>query len=304
MKDTRGFVLLNTLILVAALAAVAVLLLSRAGEGHARRLADQDTSRLRLTLDGGEALMRTSLMRDTRSLDHANDLWAQPLDNIPLRQTRLSVAPADLQGRFNVNWLSNPEDAAAHAAFYRLLERLGLPASRGSDIARFLTPDATVGVFRNRTPAVTPAGGPILMVSQLRMLPSMRDADMARLLPVIAALPTDSRLNVNTASPEVLDALLPGVPLSSWTQLVSERHRKPITSLDDFRARLGALGGFEVAGTIEEDRFSITTDWVAARLTATESADGSGRKVTRLTVFERRPLPLAPRVAYRLAEQP
>ncbi|WP_270725271.1 type II secretion system minor pseudopilin GspK [Shimia sp. Alg240-R146] len=304
MNAPRGFVLLNALILVGALAAVAVLLLARAGEGQARRFADQDTARLRLTLDGGEALMRTALMRDGRSVDHAGEPWARALHNAPLDLGALSVDPADLQGRFNVNWLANPEEEISRAAFARLLQRLGVPASRGEDITRFLTPNSAPDVFGKRVPPIAPAGGPILMIDQLRMLPSLRDTEFDRLAPFISALPGDSQLNVNTASADVLDAVLPGVSRAAWSQLISDRTRDPFTSVEDFQTRLGAIGGFATAGEIDEDRFSVSSDWFEARLTATANSDGSGRKATRITVFERRTLPLGPRVAYRLTQRP
>ncbi|TCK99859.1 general secretion pathway protein K [Shimia isoporae] len=304
MNDNRGFVLLNALILVAALSAVAVLLLSRANESFARRLADQDAAQLRLALDGGEAMMRTALLRDVRSIDHANDSWAQEWEAIPVDRGTLSLKPYDLQGRFNVNWLANPEDTFSRAAFDRLLQRLGLPAARGDALAKFLTPGQKQDSFENRTPPITHVGGPVLMLEQLRIMPEWRENELDKLLPFISALPSDSVLNVNTAPPEVLDAMLPGVPLSGWNRLTNERLREPLVSIDDFRTRLGGVGGFEVAGNLEDNRFSVATDWVAVELTATTEPEGRGRRVTRLTVFERRPLPLAPRVAYRLSDRP
>jgi len=300
MSAPRGFVLVNALILVAALSAVAVLLLSRAGEGHARRLVEQDATRLRLVLDGGEAMMRTALMRDVRSFDHATDRWARTFE-APLDNSLLTIEPVDLQGRFNINWLSNPEDTAGRAAFHRLIQRVGLPVSRGEDIVRFMKINSNPSGYQNRVPPISPIGGPVLMVRQLRTMPTLPESDFLKLAPHITALPGDSRVNVNTVQKDVLGALLPEVPRGGLSKIIFDRERNPITSLEDFRSRVIAAGGMDATPAIDESRFSVSTNWVAVRLVA---ENGSGRSVTRFTLFERPPLPLAPRVAYRLTEQP
>ena len=41
----------------------------------------------------------------------------------------LPLVVADLQGRFNVNWLANPGDVFAQAGFTALIARLELPTS-------------------------------------------------------------------------------------------------------------------------------------------------------------------------------
>lgn len=296
MSDTRGFVLVNALILVMALSAVAVGLLMLAETARARQNAGQISAQLGLYLDGFEALALTLLNADRTgagATDHAAEAWARPVRDLPVDRGSLSGHLNDLQGRFNVNWLSNPEDVAAQAAFARLLTRLGLSDVRGGAILAFLTPSATVTTSRRAqyNPPVAVVSGPVLMVEQLMLVPGMRASEMARLRPYITALPGDSALNVNTASGVVLQSLLPDVGPAVVAQIVQHRQRQPFTSVEEFIGWLGTA-----AADLDEERFAVGSSWFQAEI----EAQLEGHEMRRDTVFERQPLPKGTRVSYRL----
>lgn len=300
MRGARGFVLLNALILVTALAAVGVLLLARASDGQARRFAGQEAAQLQLYLDGFEALALSLLDRDAAGVDHRDEAWAHPVYQVPVDRGTLQGSLHDLQGRFNVNWLANPEDIAAREAFLRLCAPLGISATRAQNIIRFLTPGGTPSQasFSRRVPALDLRGGPVALVDQLQLVPGLRAQEFARLAPHIAALPGDSTLNVNTASSEVLASLLPGVGLAALDQLIRSRSQTPFTSLEGFLTRLGNVGGFDVVGALDGQLFGVNSNWFGASITARlEAASAS-----RLVVLHRQPLPIGARVAYRLRQ--
>ena len=66
-RRSGGFVLVNALVLVAALAAVAVLLLARAESARALRATGQTATQLTLYLDAFESLAITVLEADAAS---------------------------------------------------------------------------------------------------------------------------------------------------------------------------------------------------------------------------------------------
>lgn len=294
MRDARGFVLVNALILVMALSAVAVGLLMLAETARARHNTAQTSAQLRLYLDGFEALAVTLLNADRGAvMDHAGETWARPIQDLPVDRGTISGRLNDLQGQFNVNWLSNVDDVAAKMAFAELLTKLGLPATRGQAIISFLTPGNTVTTSQRAQyyPQVAINGGPVLMVEQLMLVPGMRAKDMRRLLPYVTALPGDSLLNVNTASATVMQSLLPEIGPAVVDQIVQYRQRRPFTSIEEFTDWFGADGA-----KIDDTRFAVGSNWFHAEI----EAQLEGQEMRRDTVFERQPLPKSTRVFYRL----
>lgn len=298
--QSRGFVLLNALVLVSALAAVGVVLLARASDGQARRIAAQDRAQALLYLDGFEALARTLLERDVRAVDHAGETWARPYHDLPLDRGLVRGQLVDLQGRFNINWVANPEDEAARAAFLRLAGGLGLTEAKAQALIAFLTPGGASRGPRQgqRIPAVAPPGGPVVMVEQLLLMPGLRPQEFLQLVPHITALPGDSTLNLNTASDRVLAALLPGVSRGAVDQLIQSRRQQPFTSLEDALNQVGRVAGFQAMAEIDPQLLDVSSDWFEVEMTATID----GAEWRRRTVFQRQALPLGTRVAYRLRQ--
>ena len=65
----------------------------------------------------------------------------------------------------------------------------------------------------------------------------MTPAAVARLVPDVAALPPDTPVNVNTATPNVLAALLPSLDADAIAAIVAARRERPYQSVDDFVGR-------------------------------------------------------------------
>ncbi len=300
MRAARGFILVNALLLVAALAAVAVFLLARAEGARARRAEASQAAQLVLYLDSFEALGLTLLHADQNRgpIDHLGEAWAQADYNVEVDRGRVAGSFTDLQGLFNVNWLSNPDDIAAREAFDRLILRLGLPPQSADAITRFVSPDGpgNAQAFARAQPPIKPVGGPVIFVDQLRAVPGLRDRDFATLLPYLAALPGDKALNVNTVPAVVIQSLLPAANPAALDQLLQVRLRDPFISVDDFMLRLGAALGPAAIADIDDTRFGVASDWFRADI----AAQLGDRVARRRTVFERLPLPHGTRVAYRL----
>ncbi|MCE8009873.1 type II secretion system minor pseudopilin GspK [Aestuariivita sp.] len=301
-RRNRGFVLVNALVLVAALSAVSLFLLARA-EGARTRLAEgQGAVQTRLYLDAFEALALSMLTADRGPVDHLGEGWATTRYTVPLDRGEVSGQLVDLQGRFNVNWLSNIEDLEAHAAFDRLLADLGLPSARARAIIDFVTPGGRgdIAAFARNVPAINPVGGPILMLEQLADVPGLTGAELARLRPYLAALPGDATLNVNTAPARVLYSLLPGASLTAVDRLIQNRATDPFASSEALATKLASIMSADAFKELDETRFGIGSDWFHAEI----AAELEGRILRRQTVFERPPPPARVRVAYRLGARP
>ncbi|TMM51309.1 type II secretion system minor pseudopilin GspK [Sulfitobacter sabulilitoris] len=301
----QGFVLVNALILVAALAAMAVLVLARAEAARERQAQAQTAAQLGLYLDSAEALAITRLARDQSggSVDHTGEDWARPVSDVALDRGAVSATIDDLQGRFNINWLAQPEDDFAREGFDRLALHLGLAPGHVASITEFLRPGGAGGAgtqaaYARQSPALRPLGGPVLMLDQLQVVPGLRARDLARLRPFIAALPGDSLLNVNTASPQVLQAMMPGLTAAAADRMLQIRRRDAFASVEGFARALGAAAGVATVAALEPDlgRLSIGSDWFALRATATLQ----GHRRERYAVLSRQPLPKGVQVSYRV----
>lgn len=267
-RNNRGFVLVNALVLVAALAAAAALLLSRAEQGRARLEAGQIADQVTLGLDAFEAWALTQLARDQSPLDHGQESWARPQDALPLARGTVSGQVQDLQGRFNINWLSDANNLPARHAFDALLRQLGLAADIAPQIHSFVSPgglnENDRARWKQRHPAQDPVGGPLLSADQLADLPGLSSQTYTRLRPLITALPGDSRLNVNTAPALVLGAFLPHMTPATRSRLMSARNQEPFPSVEAFliATRLGTAADQENS---QENDTAAETDPAALR---------------------------------------
>lgn len=313
----RGFVLVNALVIVAAMAAMALLLLSRAETGRSRQAAAQEAVQLRLALDGFEALARQRLGGDRDAVDHPGEAWAQPVIDQPLGAeteglgAHLTGQIHDLQGRFNVNWLSDRQNLRARRGFLLLAQGQGLSLAEAEALAGRITGEDT-GV----APGVSaPPSGPLGVVQQLRQVTGVDRADLLRLEPFLAALPGDTGLNLNTTTEAVLTALFPEAQRPRITQILQQRQQTPIADIDQFLQQFGPalepalddLGPDERPETLLPPQlFTTRSDWFEAQIMAQmppDVGDRPGTMARRVTILQRPPLPEPVVVAYRL-DQP
>jgi len=298
----RGFVLINALIIVAALSATAVFLLSRAETGRALLLSSQTASQRTAYLDAFQAYAILLINRDTvtgSAADHAAEVWARTDLIVPVDRGHVAGALRDMQAGFNINWLANPEDVKARAAFDRLLAQLGLSLRIGDTIVAHLRPFGPDDdrAYALATYPTKPVGGALFISDQLAEIPGISAEDRARLAEFITVLPSDALLNVNTAPGQVLSALLPELTSAQLNSLLAERRRVPFGSRDAFLAALGRLSPSAVPKEADLPRFSIGSKWFEGTMTA----ELGGHLARRRIAIERRPLPEGARVAWSIS---
>ena len=324
-RQDNGFVLVNALVLVAALSALVILLLGRAELGRQSLQAGQNTQSMDMALDSAEALALHLLYRDRQSAegwDHPAEAWAQPwrdlpLDGIdspfatakpgPLSGWHLTGGLRDEQALFNLNWLTRPAEDPLQIAFDRLLERQGIASTAATAIRAYLQPGGPSerSVYQQPPLPRDPVGGALFSLAQLDEITALSDRDRARLRPLVTVLPGDSQINVNTVGPDLLAALLPDVPPAQQASILANRSRQPFTSVETFLNTLGLNEEAATTAGLSPDRLSIESQWMSltARLTrsntTTESTADPARSATRQALIWRAPAPLAPEIKWR-----
>ncbi len=263
-----------TVSLVASLAATALWARHKMVETEAAERARVQASAL---LIGALDWARLILREDLRSgrIDHLAEPWA-----IGLEESRLSTFLAadkansalldasedvflsgriqDLQARFNVTNLaeSGRVNPAALVTWLRLFQQLRLDPGEAARVAERLR-------FASDPDRQSPAGGnagiaPKRVEDLQRLGLSSRSWD--RLEPYITLLPTPTPINVNTASSDVLQALLPKIDVAQARRVIARREREPFNTIAELAALLP-----ESAADIVDARASVSSRYFQVR---------------------------------------
>jgi len=279
---------------VAALAAMAAtaILVTQSTWARQRELTS-DHAQAQILVEAGLDWVRAVLDDDRRTsnVDHLGEPWALRLPPVPLENGELAGFIEDQQGRFNLNNVvtGGKVSPAQLAQFQRLLSILDLPLSLAGALADWIDTDsepqpldgAENDYYLTLDPPYLPANRPLVDVAELALVRGFNDSVRARLRPFVTALPRSTPLNVNTAPPEVLAAIIKGLDLDRARELVAQRDRIYFSSADDFVRR--APGGVEISAeniTVRSDYFRVsmrvTIGQAAARGTALLARNNAG----------------------------
>jgi general secretion pathway protein K len=224
---------------------------------------------------GGESWVQ-SILRDDLSetdTDHLGEIWASELPGLPVQsdvvQGELFGSIEDLQGRFNVNNLidQNGEvDELALEQFRRLLLVLELDPRIAGIAADWLDANQEAGfpdgaedaIYTGFIPAYRTPNLPITNATEFAALEGVDKASYDILAPHIVALPGRTGINVNTATPAVLQSLDENLSASDVESLISEREDGGFA---DLQGTFSTLVSPEVLPQLEE-----TTSYFQLRL--------------------------------------
>ena len=187
---------------------------------------------------GGEELARQILHEDHAegdSRDYLTETWASPDLHFEFEEGEVNLQITDLQGLFNVNSLSS-ENALTGVARQRLVNLLSavgadpLLTDRIQDWIDVDTSARPAGAedfeYLVYEPPYRTGNAMVQDVSELGLL-GLEPETLQQVIPFFTALP-DSRtlVNVNTASPYILQALAPELSFESATVLVQRREEQ------------------------------------------------------------------------------
>lgn len=234
---------------LAAIAAAAMLASQSTWSRHAELTADhvQAKALVQAGVDWARALLSDD--RRLSNVDHLGEPWAMRLPPVPVDNGELAGRIDDQQGAFNLNNLvRNGVASPVHVAQYqRLLQILGLPESLAANLIDWIDADsepqpqggAEDGHYQARQPPYLAANRVLTDVAELALV-SGYDAEgvIERLRPFVTALPSFTALNVNTATPEVLAAVVRGLDLDAARALVARREHAYFRTAADFIAQL------------------------------------------------------------------
>ncbi len=184
------------------------------------------------------------------------NIYTQKKIDFPmLPDIHFSAELIDLNARFNLNNLTS---TTGKTAFYRLTKHLleDEDNKKSYPITHALTNWVShyePGHEKNNT--VFLAHLPIVSLSELLLIPDINPEDLEPLMPYLTALPVQTRVNINTASEELLMAMARGNNAVQYMEeLIEARGKKGIKSLADIKPILKKL-------LIKEDDVSTESEY-------------------------------------------
>jgi len=268
-----AIVLAMSVVALAAMAATAIMV-SQSTWSRQSELASEH-AQAQLLVAAGVEWVRAVLSDDRRvsNVDYLGEPWALRLPPMPVENGELAGHIDDQQGLFNLNNLvsGGKENLAQFGRFQRLLAILGLPDNLAAALVDWEDSDSEVqpqggaedAYYLSRDPPYLAANRPLVDVGELSLVRGFDQDTRARLAPFVTALPATTPVNVNTAPPEVLAAVVTGLDLDGARTLVAGRERAYFRDIADFASRLPK--GASVSG----DAVSVSSDYFLANLRVT-----------------------------------
>lgn len=302
-EHSRGVALVSVLVLVAMAAILAASMLRAQKASLEATLGFLQRGQAMQYALGGEELARQLLHRDyldATGRDHLAEAWAAE-QHLDFAEGEVSLQITDLQGRHNVNGLSerNNHQSSLRQWLDKLLVLVEADPAIPAQLQDWIDADSIARPqgaedydYLGLEPAYRTASQSMSEVSELRLLTAVSPEVYRRLAPAVTALPiAEASLNVNTASPLVLQSLAPNLGEQAAEALAQRRNEKEgFESVADFLAS-PELAGLGITGA----GLGVESSFFAARIVARyqgrysyltslmvrDPADGSIRVISR-----------------------
>lgn len=286
-NSQRGVALLTILLLVVSITVVAGSMLASQKIAIRRSGLLFDQNQLLQDIDAGQQLAVTMIRADSNlnDTDSAQDIWAQPIPPYTLANHSVSIELRDESGRFNINNLYQDGSAntTALAVFQRLLTQLNLEPDIAIAILDWQDADGEVyqdggdesTVYAQQSNAVATdalPNQPFVSIDQLLEVTGVSAETLSVLRPYLTAVPYYVPININTASPVLLAALVDGASSQQMQALVGMRAQQALASIE-------AVWQLPIFGSVNDEQRKALTPMLAvdsqafmALITATDNA--------------------------------
>jgi general secretion pathway protein K len=259
----RGIAIITALLVVMLAATVASYLLAQQAEALTR--VERATERAQLGLHATTTLewAKSALVVQQKNSTYValSQPWAQGLVARPIDTAIATGLLRDAQSKFNINNLVGADGKRREQdveAFSRLLKILKLDPNIATAIVDWIDRDdevSTPGGAENNyywsQAGYGAANRPISQVEELLRVKGIDDATLRKLTPFITALPTvngeRTRININTTSIEILEALLPEATNEYLLETIRVRELpQPYIDAKDIKDRRSQLAAANV----------------------------------------------------------
>jgi general secretion pathway protein K len=238
------------LLIVAMATTIAAFMAQQQGFWQREMENGRDRAQARRIAEAGIDWARAVLADDksVNDFDHAREMWAMKLPAIPVEGGEVQGTIIDQQGLFNLNNLVRNGAASAPdlARLQRLLTALGLPHELGGALVDWMDANSETSAngaedeyYMNLAKPYRCANRQLSDIGELAWVKGFDASIIKRLGSFVSVLPeSNTAVNVNFASAEVLMAMLPGLTLQDARQQVTQIKTTPFKTVTDFLQQL------------------------------------------------------------------
>jgi general secretion pathway protein K len=282
MNKQSGIALITVLIIVALITPILAYLASQHRISIERTTALTQSNRTITYALSVETWVKSLLLNDEKNsqYDGLDEVWAQNFLEINTDGVAITGQIIDLQGRFNLNLLGIKNNEPYQKSWQKLLQSLEIDELTAQESALAIEdwvdeneeisfPSGAedleyLGLGLN----YKTANQAMVNHSELRLVKGINSMDWDKLEPFISALPNapaETKININTASIEILRVILPEEAESILTLIENDRKLTPFQDISAFKEYYHSHIGknlptdSEVQLTTKSDNFLLTT---------------------------------------------
>ncbi|WP_263078636.1 type II secretion system minor pseudopilin GspK [Endozoicomonas sp. Mp262] len=180
--------------------------------------------------------------KNKKQVDHESKRWNIKNVDYAVEQGYIEIAVVDEQSRFNINWLTaeGTEGKKFLKMFQNLLVTQAIDIDLASRIQEWLgaAPDSAKGVAADNKylvmePPRRAANTEMVSISELRLIEGLTDKDFELLSPLVTALPLGSKINLNTAQPEVIRSISDKLTEGDAMAIIDGRGNEGFTKIEE-----------------------------------------------------------------------
>ncbi|WP_257265772.1 type II secretion system minor pseudopilin GspK [Endozoicomonas sp. ONNA2] len=223
--------------------------------------------------------------KNNRMVDHDNEQWNVETINYDVEQGVIELQVQDEQSRFNLNWLAdeNSEQRTEKSGspgvqmFENLLSAQFMDPQLAGKIARWMrkaqkseSQGTEDQLYLSLAPPRRTGQTDMTSVSELMLIDGFNNEEVEKLLPYITVIPKSSKMNMNTALPEVIRSLNRNISEGDALMISHSRGEAGLSNIEELN-QLVALSG--KAGIFNErnqhERVVFDSQYFSARIKAT-----------------------------------
>ncbi|WP_330925457.1 type II secretion system minor pseudopilin GspK [Candidatus Sororendozoicomonas aggregata] len=177
-----------------------------------------------------------------RQVDHEKEAWNVKTVPYAVDQGKIDITVIDEQGRFNLNGLRADGDNGLINLnmFKNLLTVLSIDTKLANNLQTWLgaTPDSSKGaaadnIYLVLDPPRRAGNNNMASISELRLVQGMDEESFEKLAPCVTVLPQPSRININTALPEIIMSISNKLTASDAANIIAARGKEGFAKLGD-----------------------------------------------------------------------
>ena len=250
MRNQRGVAALTAILIVAVAASAATYMLAQQSAMLDRSALVAARAQADFYAQAGLDWARGVLAADPRGMDSLAEGWAQPIVGLPIERAVVAGRIDDEQGKLNLNNVvrANQRSERDVRILRNLLAGLALPVELADAVVDWIDRDedlsgpggAENAFYLSHARPYRAANQPMVQVEELHRIRGFDAATVAKLRPHVTALPPQPErllVNVNTATPAVLSAVLEGWPAGEVARLLEQRRTQAYATRESLGQR-------------------------------------------------------------------